>query len=322
MKKLTYFLSFVFVLATALVVVGCADGVSAATDNTYVTIDINPSVELIVSPREIVLYANPLNEDGELLLANLDLIGLPLDEATELIIQESINLGFISTDTDDETLVKISTISENNEIGDKIRNRIKEHINNAFKERAMMGRAEDKGFTPEFLAEAESYSVTPGFLFLAKSAILVDDTMTLEDALALTQAELIQIVKDSREANREVAQALKDEFMEARALIFDEYLPQIQALEAQIEAAGEDVNTSELQAELDALKVEFHDAVTALRDDFHAQTAAFRAQVQAQHVLRMQEHHEQVEAFLEQAQVRARMGQMEQAIQEFQGRRP
>ncbi|MBN2299792.1 MAG: hypothetical protein JXC31_01265 [Acholeplasmataceae bacterium] len=320
MKKLTYVFSFILVLATVLVAVGCTEGVSAATDSTYVTIDINPSVELIVSPKEIVLYANALNEDGELLLANLDLIGLTLEAATDLIIEESINLGFISTDEEIETVVSISAISENAEAGELIRERVKAHINQAFANRAMLGRAQDKGFSEEFIAEAASYDVTPGFLFLAKSAILVDDTMTIEDALALPEADLIAILEVAKQANREVAQALKDEFMAARELLFDEYLPQIQALEAQIEEAAEDVDTTDLQTQLDTLKEEFHSAVTALRDDYHVQTEALRSQIQAQNVLRIQEHYEQVQAFKEQVQTRRE--QMEQAIEEFQGRRP
>ncbi len=318
MKKLTYVLSFVFVLATVLVVVGCTEsGVSASTDDTYVTIDINPSIELIVSQKEVVLYANPLNEDGEILLSNLDLVRLPLSEATDLIIAEAINLGFIDIDSE-EVLVSVSAISNDPEIGDRIRDRLKEHINDAFLNRAMMGRAQDKGFTPEFVAEAETYGVTPRFLFLAKSAILVDDTLTLEDALALPQADLLEMLETAKQANREVAQALKDEFFAARQLIFDEYLPQIQELEAQIEAAEGD--TTELQAELDALVATFHDAVSQLRDDYHLQTEGLRSEIQAQRELRMQEHMGQVQAFMNRLQTRK--DEMQDEIEEFQGKRP
>lgn len=272
MKKLSYVLSFVFILATVFVIVGCTGTVSAA-DDTYVTIEINPSIELIVSPREKVLYANPLNEDGEILLANLDLIGLPLDEAIDLIIAESISLGFIDVDSE-ETIVSVSTFSGNLEIGERIREKVKEGFNNAFMNRAMMGRAEDKGYTPEFLAEAESYGVTPGFLALVKSVIEVDETILLEDALLMSQQDLMDILHDAREANREAAQTLREEFFAARQLIFDEYLPQIQALETEIAAAAEDVDTTDLEAQLETLRAEFEAELQALADTFHEQLAA------------------------------------------------
>ena len=318
MKKLSYVLSFVFMLATVFVIVGCSASVSAA-DDTYVTIDINPSIELIVSPREKVLYANPLNEDGELLLANLDLIGLPLEEAIDLIIAESISLGFIDVDSE-ETIVSVSTISGNFEVGETIRERVKESVNNAFMKRAMMGKAEDKGFTPEFLAEAESYGVTPGFLALVKSVVAVDDTILFEDALLMTQQDLMDILHDAREANREVAQALRDEFFAARQLIFDEYLPQIQALEAQIAAAAEDEDTTDLQAQLDALKVEFKAELTALRDTFHAESEGLKAQIMEQRQLRFMEYSQKVQEYMN--QVQSRKDQMQDEIEEFQGKRP
>lgn len=318
MKKLSYVLSFVFILATVFVIVGCTESISAA-DDTYVTIDINPSIELIVSRREKVLYANPLNEDGEILLANLDLIGLPLEDAIDLIIAESISLGFIDVDSE-ETIVSVTTISGNLEAGNKIRERVKESFNNAFMKHAVMGRAEDKGFTPEFLAEAESYGVTPGFLALVKSVIAVDDTILLEDALTMSHKDLMDILHEAREANKGVAQALRVEFFAARQLIFDEYIPQIQALEAQIEAATEDEDTTALQVELDALKADFKAELTLLRDEFHTETEGLRAGIMEQHQLRMMEHSQRVQEYMNQLQTRK--DQMQDEIEEFQGRRP
>lgn len=360
MKKVKYVLSFLFVLTLVFAIAGCTDqALEVSADDTYVTLDINPSVELIVTPKEKVIYANPLNEDGELLLADLDLIGLDLEVAIDLIIEESIKLGFIDVNAD-ETLVSVSAISQNNTYGDLIRNRVKENINNAFLKRAMMGRAEDKGFTPEFIEEAEGYGVTPGFLFLAKKAVEVSDELLLEDALLMTQEELMAIVHEARLAQREVAQALRDEFFAARQLIFDEYLPQIQALEADIElkttaltvlVAEKDALVAEialgegdlvaLQTELDAVEAQilldtdalavieaelaalvstFHEAVFALRTEFHEETAAMHAQMMEQRQLRIQEHRAAVEAFMNQMQERRE--EREDAIEAWQRNRP
>jgi len=347
-------------LTLVFAIAGCTDqALEVSANDTYVTLDINPSVELIVTPKEKVIYANPLNEDGELLLADLDLIGLDLEVAIDLIIEESIKLGFIDVNAD-ETLVSVSAISQNNTYGDLIRNRVKENINNAFLKRAMMGRAEDKGFTPEFILEAEGYGVTPGFLFLAKKAVEVSDELLLEDALLMTQEELMAIVHEARLAQREVAQALRDEFFTARQLIFDEYLPQIQTLEADIElktteltalVAEKDALVAEIalgegdlvalqteleaieaqilldtdalaviEAELAALVIEFHDAVFALRTEFHEETAAMHAQMMEQRQLRIQEHRAAVEAFMNQMQERRE--ERKDAIEAWQRNRP
>jgi len=360
MKKMKYVLSFLFVFTLVFAIAGCTgQALEVSADDTYVTLDINPSVELIVTPKEKVIYANPLNEDGELLLADLDLIGLDLEEAIDLIIEEAINLGFIDLAAE-ETLVSVSAISQNNTYGELIRNRVKENVNKAFLNRAMMGRAEDKGFTPEFILEAEGYGVTPGFLFLAKKAVEVSDELLLEDALLLTQEELMTIVHEARLAQREVAQALRDEFFAARQLIIEEYLPQIQALEADIAldttelaalvaekdalvaeiALGEgdlvalqaQLETVEaqivldtdalaaLEAELAVLVAAFHEEMFALRTEFHEQTAAMHAQMMEQRQLRIQEHRAAVEEFMNHMQERKE--EREQAIKDYQGNRP
>lgn len=325
MKNLKSVFAFLFILSLGLLIVGCQD-VSAAED-AYVTIDINPSIELIVSPKEKVVYANPLNEDGELLLANLDLIGLDLDVALELIIDEAIDLGFIDIDAE-ETLVSVNTISRDENLGEKIQTRAKEHINNAFMDRAMMGRAQDKGFTPDELAEAESYGVTPGFLKLAKSVIEYDDTILLEDALLLSQQELMDILKEARTANKEMMFALREEFHAQRNEIFNEYHPQIVALEAeiaQLEALieAEEGDLVALQADLDqklldlaALQDTFRQAMEQLRISFQAEIDDEKDQLMIMNQMRIQEHRQAVEAFRN--AIQERKGQLIDEIENFQ----
>lgn len=359
MKTMKWIFSFIFILGGLFILASCAQEVSAQ-DDTYVTVDINPSVELIVNPKEIVVYANPLNEDGEVLLAEIDLIGLHMDEALDLVIQTAIELGYIDVAAE-ETFVSVSAISRNSEIGEKMRERAKEHINNAFKERVMMGRAEDKGYTPEFLAEAESYGVTPGFLFLAKSAVLVDDELTLEVAVTLTVQELQAILKDAKTEMREVAQALKDEFLAAREELRAIYLPQLEAITAQVEAKeAELVSLNEtltlkqtelaealeenkaafeaeiatieaqiqtltdeiavLQAEFDALHTTLMDQLHALRDEFHEESEALRNQIREMFKHRKEVHQQTVEEFFTARE--AMREQMRERIENWQKNRP
>ncbi len=301
MKKLKSIIALVALFAIVLTVAACTN--TANAEETYVTIDINPSVELIVNGNEKVVYANALNEDAEVLLAELDLIGMDVEAATDLIIETAIALGYIDVDAVD-TLVEVSSMSDT-ALGEKIRQRVKEAVNNAFQNRGLNGHSEDKGFDPEFIAEAESYDVTPGFLFLAQSVMAVQDDITLEDALLMTQDELRDILKDARAEARDVLTELRDEFFAERDDIRAEYQPQIESLqtnivdiEAQIAAlqAQIDVESTEalveqletLQAtlvdnqdQLQALRDSMHDELALLRDDFHAQSEALYPEIMA-----------------------------------------
>lgn len=338
MKSFKWILSFAIIFGAVFMLASCATAVSAQ-DDTYLTIDINPSVELIVNKREKVIYANPLNEDAEVLLADIDLIGMDLDEAVDLIIQTAIELGYIDTEAT-ETFVSVSTISQNSEMGEKIRERAKAHINEAFSKRYMMGRAEDKGFTPEFLAEAEGYGVTPGFLFLAKAAVEVSDELLLEDALLMTVQELQAILQEAKAEMREVAHALREQFLTDRQALYDLYFPQLETLHQELEtkeaellalqeslAAKEaelleaaEENKSAIEAEivtinaeiealnleinsiktdLEALRLEFHEAVKDLRDQFHADSEALRTQIREMIQNRRSMHEDKVRQFFQ-----------------------
>ena len=328
MKKIKFILSFIAIFALVGIIVGCTT--TAQAEDSYVTLDINPSVELIVSPRDKVIYANPLNEDAEVLLIDLDLVGMDLEDAIDLIIETSIELGYISADEDTETYVSVSAINADAQIQERIQNRVEEHVNNAFQNKGLMGKAQDKGYQPEFIDEAESYGVTPGFLFLAKEAVVLSDDLLLEDALLLTRAELIEIVKAAREAMKDVAFELRDQFHTDRDALIAEYVPQIEALEtqiaevkAQIEALEEGADATELETtladlndQLDALKTEFHDEMAAVRDEFHTQSEALRDAFRQEKTQRRNQYQNEVNQYKQ--DMEDRRDQMRDRIRDYQ----
>jgi phage host-nuclease inhibitor protein Gam len=328
MKKFKFVLSFIAIFALVGIIVGCTT--TAQAEDSYVTLDINPSVELIVSPRDKVIYANPLNEDAEVLLVDLDLVGMDLEDAIDLIIETSIELGYIAADEDTETYVSVSAINADAQIQERIQNRVKEHVNNAFQNKGLMGKAQDKGYQPEFIEEAEGYGVTPGFLFLAKEAVELSDGLLLEDALLMTRAELIEIVKAAREVMKDVAFELRDQFHADRDALIAEYVPQIQALEteianveAQIEALEEGADATELEAtiadlneQLEALKTEFHDEMAAVRDVFDTQSEALREEFRQAKTQRRNQFQNEVNQFRQ--DMEDRRDQMRDRIRDYQ----
>lgn len=318
MKKSRILLSIFTVLTMVVVMVACSSTVSAS--DTYVTIDINPSIELIINKNEEVIHANALNEDGEVLLSAIDLIGLSVDDAMDLIIETAIELGYIDIDSE-ETLVSVSTPSENDQ-GQMIKNRVKEAINNAFLNRGLMGKARQKAFSEAFVLEAESYGVTPAFLSLAYSVTYVDDTLLLDDALLLSTEALTDILTEAYEDAKEVAQTYRAEFIEERDEIRALYHDDIVELEAMIVAQQEAIDSSAddtsaleaqlqvLQAELEQLKNQKNEEIQALRDTYLALTLDMRETYQNIKTQRMSEYREEVQNWL------SRRSQIRQALKD------
>jgi len=305
MKKIISITSVALALVIGFFLLGC--DTSPTLD--YVTIDINPSIDMVLDRNENVVATSALNKDGEILLLNLELEGEPVEDAIEDIIDESIDLGYIDPDSE-EIVVEVGSENE------RIRERVRENVNNAFQERGMFGKAIAQENT-ELIEEAETLGVTPGFLRMAYRAIDADDTLTLETALTMTQKELITIINDKKDEMKMVASEQKMEFFAERTLLQETYLPQIQALEAEIaEIEAAEGDATEKIAELEALRTEFHDAMSELRLAYQADGEALRQENQLQKQTRRQEHQAEVDAFRNQMEQRRR--ERKSAIEEYQ----
>jgi len=313
--KLSKVLSILFVLTGLVTLFACSSTLMAS--DAYVTIDINPSIELVVSPKEKVIYANALNEDAEILLSEVNVIGMDLKDAIDLIIEKAIELGFIDV-AEEGVEISVSTIALGAAIRQRIHQMIKDRINQAFEKRGMLGRAIDKEFVEEFLLEAEALGVAPGILMMAKSILILSDEYVLEDLLAMEADELMDILKSYREENHQIVMQLRENFIAERDLIRQKYQPQIQALEAQLEEEGAD--TEAILAEIEVLKAELREEVTRLRESYLQQAQLIREQVQSIAQNKRVMHQHVVEAFRNQMQQRREA--MIERIKEYQGRRP
>ncbi len=74
---------------------------------SVIGIDVNPSIELSVNRKEKVLKAEPLNEDAEVILDDMDLKDVDLDIAVNALIGSMVRNGYL-TDLDNAILVTVA----------------------------------------------------------------------------------------------------------------------------------------------------------------------------------------------------------------------
>jgi len=65
----------------------------------YVSMDINPSVEVSVNSRGMVAASWAINDDGKKLLQGTRVDGLPLAQALQTLALRSVDLGFLQSDS-------------------------------------------------------------------------------------------------------------------------------------------------------------------------------------------------------------------------------
>lgn len=72
----------------------------ALSTNTYVYIDINPSVAITLDESNNVVAVKPHNKDGAIVLYGESLVGMPLEDACDRIIMLSWKLGYLQSGGD------------------------------------------------------------------------------------------------------------------------------------------------------------------------------------------------------------------------------
>ena len=85
--------------ALALLICGGAGfyGYQAAnTPTAVVSLDVNPSVEIIVNRNEKVIRVNPVNQDGETIIGDMDFSGSSLEVTVNALIGSMLRNGYLS----------------------------------------------------------------------------------------------------------------------------------------------------------------------------------------------------------------------------------
>ena len=70
------------------------------TESSYISIDVNPSIELCLNPLNRVIGATAYNEDGQEVLSHLELDHLTYEEAIDSLLQDECFRSYLHADAD------------------------------------------------------------------------------------------------------------------------------------------------------------------------------------------------------------------------------
>ncbi len=156
--------------------------------NSYVTVDINPSVELIIDKKDLVVESRPLNLDGVLVLEEKDVKGLNVNEAITSIIETANKLGYLTNDGE----VNIQAINDNQKVEDAIINKIKNHFQDKINVKV-------NEITDEIRKEAKENDISAGRMKLIKNVIEKNPEITVKEAKKLSVKELNDLLRSNDE---------------------------------------------------------------------------------------------------------------------------
>ena len=190
-----YFIKVASIAAAMVLVMGISFGAYAYnTPYSYISVDINPSVELTANRFDIIINAKGLNDDGEDILQNQSLKNKKVRDGVNVIVSEAAEKGYLSKDREGAVLLTVS--SKNQDKADKMKVDLEEKTKE---------EAEDIGVTIEVMSQnaalerrdqAFEMGITPGRLNLIEKLIAAGSEKKVSEYEDLTVKEIMKNIKD------------------------------------------------------------------------------------------------------------------------------
>lgn len=89
----------IFCAAVAVIICGLGGAMLYSAPTSYISVDVNPSIELSLNRFDHVIEVKSYNEDGALILQNLSLKNKHYTAAVELLLADETFESFLATDS-------------------------------------------------------------------------------------------------------------------------------------------------------------------------------------------------------------------------------
>jgi hypothetical protein len=209
--------NFGWLLAMGLALVLFVSGLQWVNASaSYVAVDINPSIILTTNPWEKVVEVEALNADAEALLVNLELIGLQVDEAVELIIAEATEMGYIDLLAEGE--VAMVTAYNRDKVDEKLSEEIRERVQERLENREMAVHVVGHEAVAEQKELANELGVTLGKVLFVQKLMEKYPELGGDELYAMSIKDIMVKIKDLRgNGPDKAALAEKKELLKLRA---------------------------------------------------------------------------------------------------------
>ena len=196
--------AIIMVLAMMIGAVACFAGCDVDKEpvaTSYVSMDINPSIRFVLDKDQKIMSYSCENDDALVLMYGEVIVGMDIQEASQKIMDLAVKMGYL---TKDNCGVQVSVSSDDSKVESKILDKIGVAVSNTDEKLAFEINYDKEGSfvlnyqlakLKEQNADNEYYqNLTAGKLRLINSAMAVDFSLKMDDAVQMTTQELLGIV--------------------------------------------------------------------------------------------------------------------------------
>lgn len=163
--------------------------------DSVIGIDVNPSVELSISRKNRILKAEPLNQDAETIMEDMDLKGVELNVAVNAVIGSMVTHGYLD-DLDNAILVTVSNDSVRK--ASALRSSVVEDIEQTLQENQVNAVVYDQQVIEEDEVRelADTYGISYGKAYFLKELIDQNQNLTKDDMKRLSTMNMEEIARE------------------------------------------------------------------------------------------------------------------------------
>lgn len=192
-RKKTHWTSLAAAAVLALICCGgFAAWQNASAVASVISLDVNPSIQLRVNAREKVLSADPMNEDAEVILENMELKGSQLNVAVNAIVGSLLQHGYLDRIS---SAILISVEDSDAQRASRLENSLMDQVNatlqNASSGAEILSQVVERTDGLEDKAAASGISV--GKAALVEQVQTCNSSLDFDGLSALSVAELRQL---------------------------------------------------------------------------------------------------------------------------------
>jgi|LSQX01.2.fsa_nt_gb hypothetical protein len=241
---------------------------------SYVTISINPEIQLAINEKDIVKEIISINEDADILLSDLDLIGKNIEQASDTIIESAIDTGYID-EYDTENTVVITVINEEEKRRASLEQKVINRVNNKFTEQKIYSVVAANKVTDELKENAIKYGVSNGKMLLVNLALSVNPDLKEEELVDLSVKEIQEQIKEVVSARHQVMkrsmEELRVQWKEEKEAIRNVYRTQVEAMKnTLLEDANVDYSEMTFKEKDEAVSNILKDKKEKIKDEVEA----------------------------------------------------
>ena len=177
---------------------------------SYVLLSINPEIELALNEDNNVVDVLALNDDADVLISDLKLEGMSIEEATNVIIDEATETGYLDEYSEDNDII-ITTINDDEKVRVDLENKVLTNLNTQLQSNGVASVVVVTGVTEEMKSDADLYGISYGKMLLVEKALVVNADLNKENLVTLSVKEIQSLIKDNlTKQNETSAQTLEE----------------------------------------------------------------------------------------------------------------